>query len=116
MAFRRCVQDGLVDDVVVAVPASRGFEALDTQLGEQSSVEALDLIAAVERTTGAPGDVVLGVGGEPLDERPKVAGFLGPILEDSIGAGLAPDQLAAAKAWLVASAQRPEAITRSRRP
>jgi DNA-binding MarR family transcriptional regulator len=35
-------------------------------------------------------------------------------LEDSIEAGLAPDQLAAAKAWLVASAQRLEEITNSR--
>ena len=35
-------------------------------------------------------------------------------LEDSIEAGLAPDQLAAAKAWLVASAQRLEEITASR--
>lgn len=35
-------------------------------------------------------------------------------LEDSIEAGFAPDQLAAAKAWLVASAQRLEEITTSR--
>ena len=29
MAFGRCVQDRFVDDVVVAVQASHGFEALD---------------------------------------------------------------------------------------
>ena len=37
-------------------------------------------------------------------------------LEDSIEAGHAPDQIAAVKAWLVASAQRLEEITASRGP
>lgn len=70
---RGCVQDRLVDDVVVPVPASDGFEAVDSQIGEYVSIERLDLVAAVKRIAGASDDVVLGVGAEPLDDRLQVA-------------------------------------------
>ena len=63
--LRRSVQDRLVDDVVVAIPASDRLEAFDPKLREQASIEVLDLVAAVEWVAGAPGDVVLGVDVNP---------------------------------------------------
>jgi hypothetical protein len=48
------VQARLVDDVVVAVPASDAFEVVESQLGEQGSVEARGLVAAVEWSPGRP--------------------------------------------------------------
>ena len=66
--------------MVVAVPASDGLEAVDSELREQGSIEALDLLAAMQRVTGASNDIVLRVGGEPLDDRLQVAGFLGAVV------------------------------------
>ena len=74
------MQYRLVDNVVVAVPAPDGLEAVDPQVREQSSIEALDLFAAVERVAGTSDDVVLGVSSESLDDRSQVAGFLGPVV------------------------------------
>jgi hypothetical protein len=67
------VQDRLVDDVVVPVPASDGLEAVDSQIGEQGSIEPLDLVAAVKRLAGASDDVVLGAGAEARNDRLQVA-------------------------------------------
>jgi hypothetical protein len=61
------------------VAAGRGREAVDSKLREQSSIEALDLVAAVERTGGVRGRRAPRRG-EPLDDRLQVAGFLGPIV------------------------------------
>jgi hypothetical protein len=74
------VQDRLVDDVVVPVPASNGLKTVDSQIGEQVSIERLDLVAAVKRIAGASDDIVLGVGAEPLDDRLKVASFFGSVV------------------------------------
>jgi hypothetical protein len=54
--------------VVVPVPASDGLEAVDSHIGEQGSIEPLDLVAAVKRLAGTSDDVMLGVGGESLDD------------------------------------------------
>jgi len=51
---------------------------------------------------------------EPRPHRPAPPSS--PRLEDSIEAGLARDQIAVVKAWLVASAKRLEEITASRGP
>jgi hypothetical protein len=75
-----CVQDRLVDDVVVPVPASDGLEAVDSQIGEQGSIEPLDLVAAMKWLAGPSDDVVFGVGAEPLDDRLQVASFFGPVM------------------------------------
>ena len=48
------VQDWLVDQVVVAVPASEGFEPVELEVCEQASVEGRDLVAAVEGPPGRP--------------------------------------------------------------
>jgi hypothetical protein len=54
-AFRRCVQDRLVDDVVVAVPASHEFEALDSsvQEGQLASTNQSVPFTMVENSVGA---------------------------------------------------------------
>src|SRR3712207_4198261 len=46
------VQDGLVDDVVGAVPTVDGFEAIDPQVSEERAVELLDLCRTVQRRAG----------------------------------------------------------------
>jgi hypothetical protein len=38
------------------------------------------LVAAVQCGSGAADDVVLGVGGEPLDDRSEVSHFLGSVM------------------------------------
>lgn len=68
-ALGSCVQDWLVDDVVVPVAASHGFEAIDSQLCEKGSVRALDLCAPVECIFGTAHDIAVGVGREPLNNR-----------------------------------------------
>jgi hypothetical protein len=54
LADRRPVQDRLVDDVPLAVPAPDGFEPLDPQRGEQRPVVGGDLLAAVQLPAGPP--------------------------------------------------------------
>src|SRR4051794_30194022 len=72
-AVGEAVQDRLVDDVLVAVPAPDGLESVDSQVGEQPRVEAGDLLASVQRAAGPAGHVVLGVGGEASDDLRDVA-------------------------------------------
>jgi hypothetical protein len=80
MPVRGRVQDRLVDDVIVSVPAPDRLEAIDLQLGEQGFVEALDLVGTVEGVAGAAGNVVLGVAGETLDDRIEVTLVLGAVM------------------------------------
>src|SRR5262249_51940961 len=65
------------DDVVVAVPAPDGLEAVELEVFEQAPVEGRDLLAAVKRFAGPAGDVVLGVLGESRHDRRDVAVLLG---------------------------------------
>lgn len=76
-APRGGVQDRLVDDVVVAVPAADALEAFYLQLAEESSIEGGYLRFAADRSAGASGNVVLALRGEFGDDRLDVTRFLG---------------------------------------
>lgn len=75
--LRGRVQDRLVDDVVVAIPAPDGLEPVELEVFEQSPVEGRDLLATVERASELARDVVLGVLDESRHDRRDVAVALG---------------------------------------
>jgi DNA-binding MarR family transcriptional regulator len=92
VADRLRMQDGLVDDVALAVPAPHRFEAIDAELREQGAVEARDLVPAVERFAWAPDHVVLGVRHEACRDRVEVRRLLCSVVpvDQSVHLGAVP--------------------------